>query len=306
MTKIAVVIVTFNSAKYIGRLLDKLLSQSYPTAQIIIVDNKSNDTTCDIVHGYQNNNAGTKIHLHQLGANLGGAGGFAKGFEIAKDSDCDYIVSLDDDAYPASDTFIADLVLTKEQYGYDAISALVVDSDNHELAAYEYQVNGVKHTKIADIQKVPLLDNDIKLFNGVLFDKKVVEKVGIPRAEFFIRGDEQEYKMRILNAGFKTAVSTQVMVYNPTSVNEYFYLKGKRYHHLGSAFKLFYSTRNQAYMLRLRNDLNFFKKTKIVYKQFWRYTWFYLVYKKDARSYCLWLKAFIYGLIGHMKNDFKG
>ncbi|MDO4250048.1 MAG: glycosyltransferase [Moraxella sp.] len=306
MKKIAVVIVTFNSAKHIGRLLDKLLSQSYPVAQIIIVDNKSDDKTCDIVHGYQNNNFGIKIHLHQLGANLGGAGGFAKGFEIAKDSGCDYIVSLDDDAYPASDTFIADMVAAKNQYDYDAISALVVDSDNHELAAYEYQVNGNRHTRIIDIQKVPFLDNDIKLFNGALFDKKVVERVGIPRAEFFIRGDEQEYKMRILSAGFKTAVFTRVIVYHSTSVSEYFYIQGKRYHHLDSPFKLFYSVRNQAYILRLRNDINMFKKSKIAYKYFWQYTWFYLVYKKNTRSYWLWLKAFIYGLIGYMKNDFKG
>ncbi len=196
--------------------------------------------------------------------------------------------------------------MTRRKYSYDAISALVVDSDNHELTAYEYQVNGVKHTKIVDIQKAPLLDNDIKLFNGALFDKKVVENVGVPRAEFFIRGDEQEYKMRILNAGFKTAISTQVKVYHPTSVNEYFYLKGKRYHHLDSPFKLFYSTRNQAYMLRLRDDINILKKTKIVYGQIWQYTWFYLVYKKDVKSYWLWLKAFIYGLMGCMKNDFKG
>ncbi|UTO04339.1 glycosyltransferase [Moraxella sp. FZLJ2107] len=302
MKKIAVVITTYNSAKYIGRLIDKLLSQSYLARRIIIVDNNSSDNTCSIINGYHND----KIHLHQLGANLGGAGGFATGFEIAKNSDCDYIVSLDDDAYPASDTFIADMVQITEQHDYDVISALVVDSDNHELAAYEYQVNGVKHTKIGDIQKVSLLDNDIKLFNGVLFDKKVVEKVGIPRAEFFIRGDEQEYKMRILHAGFKTAIFTQATIYHPTSVNEYFYIKGKRYHHLDSPFKLFYSTRNQAYMLRLRDDIDFLKMSKIVYKQFWRYTWFYLVYKKDVRSYCLWLKAFIYGFVGYMNNDFKG
>ncbi|OOS26178.1 hypothetical protein B0681_03300 [Moraxella porci DSM 25326] len=302
MKKIAVVITTFNSAKCIGRLIDKLLSQSYPVRRIIIVDNNSSDNTCSIINGYHND----KIYLHQLGANLGGAGGFAKGFEIAKNDDCDYIVSFDDDAYPYDEHFVADMVAIKQTYNHDVVSALVADMDNHHLSAYEYKVNGEKLTQVDKIKYIELLDNEIKLFNGVLFDKKVVEKIGVPRAEFFIRGDEQEYKMRILNAGYKTTVYTKVIVFHPTSVNEYFYLKGKRYHHLDSPFKLFYSTRNQAYMLRLRQDINFFKKSKIVYKHWWRYTWFYLVYKKDVRNYCLWLKAFIYGLVGYMNNDFKG
>lgn len=302
MKKIAVIIVTFNSSKYIGGLLDKLLSQTSPVDKVIIADNNSSDNTCDIIKSYQND----KIYLHQLSTNLGGAGGFAKCFELAKNSNCNYIISFDDDAYPLSDNFVADMVAIKEQYDYDAISALVVDSDNHKLSAYEYIVNGKRLKVVEDIQKAPLIDNDIKLFNGVLFDKKVVEKIGIPRAEFFVRGDEQEYKMRILKANLKVAVFTGAIVYHPTSINEYFYIKGKRYHHLDSPFKLFYSTRNQAYILRLRDDINFFKKSKIIYKHFWQYTWFYLVYKKDTRSYYLWLKAFIYGLIGYMKNDFKG
>lgn len=302
MKKITVVIVTFNAEKYIGRLLNKLLIQSYPIDKIIITDNNSADNTCNIINDFKN----SKIHLHQLGKNLGGAGGFAKCFELAKNSDCDYIVSFDDDAYPPSDDFIRDMVAIKEQYSYDVVSALVADSDNHKASAYEYRIGDNKLTDIAKIQEVDLLDNDIKLFNGVLFDKKVVEKIGIPRAEFFIRGDEQEYKTRILNADFKTAVFTKAIVYHPTSVNEYIYLNGKRFHHLDSPFKLFYSTRNQAYMLRLRQDINVFKKSKIAFKHFWRYSWFYLVYKKDIQNYLLWLRAFVFGLIGYMNNEFKG
>ena len=171
MKKIAVVIVTFNSAKYIGRLIDKLLSQSYPVRRIIIVDNNSSDNTCSIILGYHND----KIHIHQLGANLGGAGGFAKGFEIAKNDDCDYIVSFDDDAYPHDEHFVANMVAIKESYNYDVVSALVVDMDNHHLSAYEYKVNGEKLTQVDKIQHIELLDNEIKLFNGVIFDKQVAE-----------------------------------------------------------------------------------------------------------------------------------
>lgn len=302
MKKIAVVVTTFNSSKYIGRLIEKLLSQSYPIDRIIVADNNSSDNTCDIIQNFQNN----KIHLHQLNANLGGAGGFAKCFEIAQNSGCDYIISFDDDAYPPSTDFIADMVAIKEQYDYDVVSALVVDSDNHKLSAYEYKINGDKYTHIDDIQKYERLDGDIKPFNGVLFDKKAIKKIGIPRADFFIRGDEQEYKTRILNAGFKTTVFTKAIVYHPTSLNEYFYINQKRYHYPPSSIKLFYSTRNQVHILASSTDISLRKKRKMIYRFFKQYTWFYLVYKKDFKRYRVWLRAFLFGLLGYMKNDFQG
>lgn len=300
MKKIAVVIVTFNSSKCIGRLLDKLLAQTYPVDRIIISDNNSTDSTCDIINGFKN----SKIRLYQLGKNLGGAGGFAKCFDVAKNSDCDVIFSFDDDAYPPSDDFVDDMMVIKERGGYDVISPLVVDSDNHDLSAYEYRINDNKLTDVHSIQKLALLDDDIKLFNGVLFDKVVVEKIGVPRAEFFIRGDEQEYKMRILDAGFKTAVFTGQIIYHPTSLNEYFYIEGKRYHHLDSPFKLYYSNRNRFYMLRARQDWSILQKIRQAGKECWRYGYFYLIHRRlDVKNYALWLKSAFCGLLGRMNND---
>lgn len=299
MKKITAVVTTFNSSNVIGRLLDGLLKQSYALYQIIIVDNNSNDDTCFIIDGFDN----PKIHLHQLGKNLGGAGGFAKGFELAQATGCDLIISFDDDAYVLSDDFLKDLVDAKESGNYDVVAPLVVDSHNTDLSAYEYKINRQKLINVYDIQKNTFLDNEIKLFNGVLFDKKVVQTVGIPNALFFIRGDEQDYKIRILNQGFKTAVFTKALVYHPSSLDEYFYIKDRRYHHLDSSFKLFFSVRNHAYMLKKRQDIGFFKKSKIAYRHFMRYTWFYLIHQKNIKQYYIWLKAFIFGLLGYMKNQ---
>ncbi len=297
---VVAVVVTYNSEASIRRLLASLLKQTYPLKQIVIVDNDSQDNTCQIIQKFNT----TNIQLYQLNKNLGGAGGFAYGLEQAMRFSPDMVITFDDDAYPKDLVFIENMVKIKQQYRYDVVAPLVVDTNNHELTAYEYIIEKQRCKKVASIQKRTLFVADIKLFNGVLFDKKVIEQLKGPRPEFFIRGDEQEFKMRILQAGFHAITYTSCIVYHPTSVNEYYYIGNQRYHHLDSSFKLFYSTRNQYYILKLRKDLSLYKKSRIVYKSFWRYTWFYLIHRKgDIKNYVIWLKAFIYGLTGYMNNN---
>ena len=38
-------------------------------------------------------------------------------------------------------------------------------------------------------------------FNGVLVTRELVERIGLPREEFFIWGDDHEYRLRAERAG---------------------------------------------------------------------------------------------------------
>ncbi|WP_019520658.1 glycosyltransferase [Faucicola boevrei] len=298
MSIVSVVIVTFNSKAFIQRLLDCLLSQTYQPNYIVIIDNHSTDNTCELIKNYNN----PIIKLVELHNNLGGAGGFAKGLKEAIHLNSDFIFSFDDDAYPKDNDFIEKMLSFKTNHNLDVVAPLVVDTHNHDKTAYEYLVDNQKSSDVNSIQKHEKID-ELKLFNGVLFDKKVLLKLKGPRPEFFIRGDEEEFRQRIVRAGFKFATFTEQIVYHPSSVDEYYYIKGKRYHHIKNTFKLFYSTRNRFYMLKLREDFTLRKKITVAFKEFWRYSWFYLIYQKNIQHYYVWLKAFIFGLLGYVKNQ---
>ena len=298
MGSVAVVIVTFNSAKHILTLLGRLFTQTLAIDRIIIVDNHSSDETCQLIKNLNKNN----IILHELPNNQGGAGGFYQGLKMALEYQSEYIFTFDDDALPSSDDFIKNMLAFKKENQAHVVSPLVIDAYNHQNTAYEYKVAHQKMSSVSNIQNAAIFIKDIKLFNGVLFDKLVLKKIGLPKPEFFIRGDEQEFRERILANGLIALTATKETVYHPASVDEYHYIKGRRYHHVDNVFKQFYSTRNRFYMLKLKN-ISSLKKAKIIISEWYRYTWFYLCHKKDLKGYVLWLKAMLFGLMGYMKNN---
>lgn len=302
MPNIVAVVVTFNSTAYIHRLLSILLAQTQPLSHIVVVDNHSQDDTCEIVKNFQQSHS--IIHLHQLFKNTGGAGGFSFGLQQAMLLNPDAIMTLDDDAYPENEQFLANLWQFKQQYQLDVVCPLVVDCQNTQKTCYEYHYQQQKLIDVQEIQQLTHKIDEMKLFNGTLFDKKVIEQLKGPRPEFFIRGDEEEFRSRTVDAGYQGATATQIKIFHPTSLHEYVYIRGKRYHHAGSPFKIFYTTRNGFYMIRLNKKFTLLKKIRMVFMRLLNYTIFYLIYRKgDFANYTVWLKAFVDGVLKSIKIE---
>ena len=89
---ISIIILTFNSTKYIKSCLDSLFAQDYQDFEIIIVDNGSKDGTPHLIkENYP------QVRLIQNKENLGACKGKNQGIDIAKGSwiltlDCDVIL----------------------------------------------------------------------------------------------------------------------------------------------------------------------------------------------------------------------
>jgi GT2 family glycosyltransferase len=92
----AVVIVTWNSREHLPRALDDLAGQTRAPDRTIVVDNASTDGTPDLVRERY-----PWVELIEAGANLGFAAG--NNLAVRAAGDCDAIVLLNPDAFPAPD-----------------------------------------------------------------------------------------------------------------------------------------------------------------------------------------------------------
>lgn len=96
---VAAVIVTYNRADKLAKVLDALDRQTRKPDRIYVIDNASTDAT-DVL--MEERKSDTVRHL-RLAKNLGGAGGFNTGVKAAYADGFDQIWISDDDAYPEPD-----------------------------------------------------------------------------------------------------------------------------------------------------------------------------------------------------------
>lgn len=89
---VSIITPTYNCAKFIARTLDSVQAQTYQNWEMIIVDDRSQDNTKEIVEEYMKNDSRIKYHL--LDENSGAAVARTEAMKLAKGS---YMAFLDSD-----------------------------------------------------------------------------------------------------------------------------------------------------------------------------------------------------------------
>lgn len=209
MKSVYALVVTFKRRELLEQVLNALLQQTQPLTKIIVVDNNSNDGTDVLVNDLISSH-GNIFEYHNTGANLGGAGGFAYGFEVLKDRQYDNLWLMDDDLMPQPDC-LEKLIACPDG---DIVQPLRLNKDGSlaELAPMQFELDNFfslrpkKENVSQYIQRNKLISGTIKIagvpFEGPLIKKHVVDKVGIPDKRFFIFYDDMDYSLRATEAGF--------------------------------------------------------------------------------------------------------
>src|SRR3954452_24791288 len=99
---VCALVVTYHRWALLEECLRAIDAQSVRPAQLILVDNASTDGTPDRLRerGWLDR---PDVRFLRLDENLGSSGGFARGFEAARDTDAEWLWTMDDDAEPALD-----------------------------------------------------------------------------------------------------------------------------------------------------------------------------------------------------------
>jgi GT2 family glycosyltransferase len=213
---VAVVVVTFNRADLLVRMLDGLVAQDRRPDAVIVVDNASTDHTRDALEAH----TGLPLQRLHLTENTGGAGGFRVGVEAAFEQGYDRIWLVDDDVVPAPDCLAvlmaedeACLMSVREDLSGRLVEKAAIDFDLTRPWAVRPKRASVETTYGERSAMPPRGELDAVAFEGFLVRREVVAAIGLPDDSFFIFYDDVDYAFRARRAGFRIwAIRDAVLV----------------------------------------------------------------------------------------------
>lgn len=252
--KIAGVVVTYNRKKELVKNIRAILNQTLVIDKYYIIDNHGTDNTKQYLRE-KGLLANPIIEYIYLKKNIGGAGGFYEGVKNAFDDGYDFICLMDDDGRPADDQMMKNLVEAgveiQKRNKIFMLNSLVYDNVENKLS---FGLNGGIRT-LNDTYKAMdenlMIKNTINPFNGTLISKFLVQKIGFPNKEFFIKGDEFDYQKRAMSRGADVFTICNSLYYHPALERKkinFFFLKFQG--STESPWKEYYRARNYTYIFK--------------------------------------------------------
>ncbi|SET58771.1 glycosyltransferase family 2 protein [Geodermatophilus poikilotrophus] len=241
-TNVAAVIVTYNRADKLGKVIEQVLAQDRPADQVIIVDNASTDGTADVLTAFEGR---ATVHIERLATNSGGAGGFAHGMAVAYERGADHVWIMDDDCYADPDA------LRELLDGHASAEASMGMRLPYACSVVRWtdgeicEMNNPEPTwdwgKLLVRGEHSVLVNSCS-FVSVLFPRWALTQFGLPLAEYFIWFDDQEYTRRL------TAAGPGVQVLRSTVTHDLGVNRGVNFGDVndGNMWKFEYGVRNEA------------------------------------------------------------
>lgn len=197
---LAAVIVTYNRKELLGGNIRMLLQQTQPFDRIFVVDNCSTDGTPDYLksQGWMDDERFVYVKTE---SNIGGAGGFYTGTKAAFEAGADWIILMDDDG-AAADKHTFEILFREAEIMHRENPKLFVNTLVQQGDLLSFKIDRMYTVEEAlAAAKDGIIENAANPFNGTLVSRELVAEIGYPNPDFFIKGDEVNYKQRSFDAG---------------------------------------------------------------------------------------------------------
>lgn len=299
--KIACIIVTYNRKELLLRCLNAIKQQSYKPKTVYIVDNASTDGTDTVLRtsGYINQNIqGVYYKYIKCDKNTGGAGGFHIGMKTAfQEEHFDGLWVMDDDGEP-------DINCLKELVSFletrDYIAPIVLSDIDKTTCSFIPHTTYIDFCKKADANGV--VNGWASPFNGILYSHRLIKKIGFPKKEMFIWGDEINYQLRAEKAGFHRMTTIKAIHYHPVDRQKGICNKDTlnvTIVPIDADWKLYCAIRNRVYNLHLMYGCyKAFKKAMEIYKAYIHY--YKTIGINDKKG--IITKALVAGYLGYFRG----
>ncbi len=220
--RLVAVVVTYNRLDKlkvtVARLLDSTADE---LAAVVVANNASTDGTGDWLATLDD----PRVDVLTSAENTGGAGGFEMGMRRAMEAHTpDWLVVMDDDAYPAPGALQAFHALRPADD--QAVAAAVYFPDGKICEMNRPSVNPFWHPKVFlrtllaarngyhipyecydAAQPTPI---DLTSFVGLFLSRRMIDTVGYPDPGLFLYGDDVIYTLGLRRQGFQVSFDPRV------------------------------------------------------------------------------------------------
>ena len=251
----AIVVVTYNRADLLDRMLDGLAALTHQPDAVVVIDNASTDHTPEVLA----RRTDLPLRVTRSEENLGGAGGFHLGVQQAHAAGFDRIWLMDDDVVPAPDCLAVLLahggpcvMAVREDLSGALVEKSAVRFDLRNPLAVRPKTASVDSTwatRAAMPAEVPL---ENVAFEGFMVSREVVDTIGLPDPSFFIFYDDVDYAIRAREAGFPVVAVRDAVLVRQLEFNQQHDLSG---------WKGFYMYRN-LFVVHFRHGENVLVRLK--------------------------------------------
>ncbi|MFN8253145.1 MAG: glycosyltransferase family 2 protein [Ferruginibacter sp.] len=229
MEKVIAVVVTYNRLALLRECIQALRTQTRRPDAILVVNNGSTDNTRQWLEEQPDI---TTVNQQ----NCGGAGGFNTAIEQGFRLGYEWIWCMDDDGEPKADALQKLLEASEKEHDLKLLNCAVINKDDKK--SFVWNTGG--HKSLDDVEG-NIIEGIGHPFNGTFINRRIVERVGTPRAKFFLWGDETEYYYRIVKQNnIPVCTVADSIHYHPAAA-----FSIKQDWDYKSAWKMYYYIRNR-------------------------------------------------------------
>lgn len=269
--KVAAVTVSYgNRWDYLGKVLERVSSFDDVTCIVVVCNDLSENSYNKLLKASTENK---KIIVNDLGYNSGSAKGFKEGIITALREEVDFIWLLDDDNLPRRDSLNAllshkDALVENNQVSLACLLSYRPDRNIYKDAVLKRKPflmlggeNSFLGFDLWDKAKKVLFkkykseasenrlygDVAVAPYGGMFFHKDLIEKIGLPREDYYLYADDHEFSYRITKKGGRITLILESVL---DDLEKSFHLKNQkgifntRYFKTDNEKSIFYSVRN--------------------------------------------------------------
>lgn len=190
--KVSVVMSVYNAEKYLAEAVDSILAQTYEDFELILINDKSTDSSGEILHRYAEQDG--RVVLLENQENMGLTKSLNRGLAVAKG---EYIARMDADDISVPERFAIQVKFLDENPDYSFVSCIgryIDENGNPEQLRLFPETNEEIYAMMPKVDAV--------MHPGVMFRREDIAKIGNYCEDFRV---VQDYDLwfRGMAAGYK-------------------------------------------------------------------------------------------------------